>query len=107
MPDAADIHEQMRFKSNTPPQTPAQRQAKCRAIKKGTWKTIPGTPCDGPLALPPPPDGRPIQFGPPTARTASLPAPVAAHALPAPPVTAMQKAAPAADAAALALSNAC
>ncbi len=83
----------MKFRSNRSPKTPAERQAKCRAIKRGEWHTIPGTPCGGPHALPSP-TGQPI---------AALPAPAASgetmRALPAPSeptVTAMQKGTPAA-----------
>ena len=70
--------------------TPAERQRKCRAIKRGEWHTIQGTPCDRPNALPAPP-GRPVQsLPPPPPASAQKP-----RALPAPPVTALQKANPA------------
>jgi hypothetical protein len=83
--------------------TPAERQAKCRAIKRGEWHTIPGTPVDRPPELPPP-TGRTIAALPSPAApagqsVAALPPPGAPRALPAPavgPVMAMQKATPAA-----------
>jgi hypothetical protein len=62
--------------------TPAERQAKCRAIKRGEWVTFPNVAVDQPPALP----GN--LAGPP----AALPAPAKAPpALPAPPSTAIQK----------------
>src|SRR5687768_8590813 len=35
--DAPISTKVMRFPGKSPPQTPAQRQAKCRAIKRGEW----------------------------------------------------------------------
>jgi hypothetical protein len=89
----------MRFKGIHPPMTPAERQAKCRAIKRGTWKTYPAVP------LPPHEElassNRSRQFGPPTRKEMpALPAPAAPAnppgaqpALPSPPSTAIQKSA--------------
>ena len=48
----------MRFPGKRPPQTPAQRQAKCRAIKRGTYKYCQEVP------LPPLPPGMPIPTNP-------------------------------------------
>jgi hypothetical protein len=75
--------------------TPAERQAKSRAIKKGTYYTIPSIPCDLPPHLLP--NGDPNPFSP----HAALPAPQPLPALPAPPETAIQKK-PASPASALA-----
>ena len=78
--------------------TPAERQAKCRAIKRGTWTTCPVVP------PPPPPEELAsskgsLRFGPPPQKeTPALPAradsPGARPALPAPPSTAIQTSAP-------------
>jgi hypothetical protein len=64
----------MKFPGRFPPKTAAQRQAKCRAIKRGEWQTIPGTPCESPAAF----------ALPSSQRMPALPAP-------APPSTAIQK----------------
>ena len=72
--------------------TPAERQAKCRAIKRGEWHTIPGTPCGPPDALPPPTTPPTAALPAPAKTTPALPAP------PVPPVTALQKATPTAAA---------
>src|SRR5688572_174182 len=86
------------------PQTPAERQRKCRAIKRGEWHTIAGTPCDPPNALPAP-TSRPAQALPPPP-DASAQKPPALPAPAAPPVMALQKANPAdATGAALALPD--
>jgi len=79
--------------------TPAERQAKCRAIKRGTWTTCA-------VAPEPPPEelessNSSLLFGPPPrTRTPTLPAPAnssgarpALPAPPAPPSTAIQKSA--------------
>jgi hypothetical protein len=61
--------------------TPAERQAKCRAIKRGEWRTIPESPVDGgpallslmkTAALPAPVNAPlpPTQFGAPSAALA-------------------------------------
>lgn len=104
MRDAADIRNTMRPRSIYPPQTPAQRQAKCRDIKRGTWYTCPAVPVEqtppGPNLLGPP-AARPTPAAREKTRSA-LPAPPAPPALPAPPVTAMQKST---SAAALALPD--
>ena len=96
----ADMHKVMRFKGIRPPMTPAERQAKCRAIKRGTWTTCPVA------AAPPPPEelessNRSLLFGPPPRNEMpALPAPAnapgsqpALPAPPAPPSTAIQKSA--------------
>src|SRR4051794_15083573 len=85
----------MRPRSKHSPKTPAERQRKCRAIKRGEWHYIPGVQVDAPPQLPRPerdPSGRPR----PARAAASghdprgLPAPAA------PPVPAIEKAPPAA-----------
>src|SRR5687768_1152791 len=84
------IRNKMRPRSKSPPKTPAQRQRKCRAIKRGDgqWHAIPAVCVEQTLP-------GPNLTGPP----AALPAPAAPvktqPALPAPPtapVTAIQKA---------------
>jgi hypothetical protein len=85
----------MRPRSKFPPQTPAQRQAKCRAIKNGTWRTIPALTDEQIRALGGPP-GRPALPSPQphTAAALALPPPQKAPALPSPksaPSTAIQK----------------
>ena len=75
----------MRPRSPHPPQTPAERQAKCRAIKRGEWFTYPALPVDRP----------PLSHAllPSGAAPPALPAPKKRPpALPAPPITAIQKA---------------
>jgi hypothetical protein len=92
----------MRPRSAYPPKTPAQRQAKCRAIKRGKWHTYPNVLPEPPPGLPSPTGRAAIALPPPAGPTQgprALPAP------PAPPVTAIEKAAPAgAPAAATALA---
>jgi hypothetical protein len=81
----------MRFKSQFPPQTAAERQRKCRAIKKGTWETIPAT------AIPLLPGApREVNMNPNLLAAAK-----AALALPGPQTTAIEKASPAAETLAL------
>jgi hypothetical protein len=92
-----DMHKAMRFKGSRKPMTPAERQAKCRAIKRGTLQTRA-------LVPEPPPEelersNRSHQFGlPPRNKMPALPAPVnstgprpALPAPPAPPSTAIEK----------------
>jgi hypothetical protein len=83
----------MRFPGKFPPQSAAERQRKCRAIKKGTWRTLavtyePHTPgISNPNLLPPPVQAQPAALpAPEPAQTPSQPQ------LPAPPTTAIQKA---------------
>jgi hypothetical protein len=86
-----------RPRSKYPPQTAAQRQATCRAKKRGTLHIIPGIRVEPlpqlpgrPVAILPPP--QPASAPPPT--PPALPAPpTTPPALPAPPTTAIQKAA--------------
>lgn len=75
----------VRFKSNYIPMTPAERQAKRRAIKKGTYYNCQEVKGDGPSStlLSEGPNGPALPA--PVKRTPALPAP------PAPPVTAIQK----------------
>jgi hypothetical protein len=80
----------------SPPRTPAQRQAKRRAVKRGEWHTFPDMSVDQPPGLPPLSATNPNPALPAPNATPALPAP------PTPPVTAIQKAVPA-DAARLAL----
>jgi hypothetical protein len=95
-----DMHKVMRFKGTRPPMTPAERQAKCRAIKRGTWKYCQEVPQPPPEELES--SNRSLQFGPPPRqKTPALPSPAnspgAQPALPAPPApppsTAIQKSA--------------
>lgn len=91
------VTNRMRPQSIRPPMTPAQRQAKRRAIKRGEWHTIQSSSAEPPHALPPPSVANP---------TPSLPAPAKTPpALPGPGVTAIQKAA-LSDAALLAMHDA-
>lgn len=89
----------MRPRGRHPPQTPAERQAKCRAVKRGEWYTIQALPDDQTPALPPPtgraittqpaPPRLPAPAGPANSQP-TLPAPPAPPALPARPLTAVQ-----------------
>jgi hypothetical protein len=66
-----DRDEMARPRSKHPPKTAVQRQAKCRAIKRGTWRTCQEVPCDTPAscsnpnhALPSPQNQWPALTGP-------------------------------------------
>ncbi len=87
-----------RPRSQFPPQTAAERQQKCRAIKRGEWREIPGIRMDYPPGTMDPNVGRLLM----EKQAAALPAPASAQpalpapektkpALPAPPTTAIQK----------------
>jgi hypothetical protein len=90
----------MRLRGKHPPATPAERQRKCRAIKRGEWHYIPGTRVDSPPRLPLLTDPTvELRLPAPPEEPRALPAPVA------PPVTAMQKTAPAAPASPAALAT--
>src|SRR4051794_27002640 len=85
--------ETMRPRSKHP-MTPAERQRRGRALKRGEPYFIPCTKVGPPPALPPR-IGQAVQFMLPTPEEASLASPHEPRALPAPvapPVTAMQKA---------------
>ena len=82
----------MRFPGKTPPQTAAQRQAKCRAIKRGTYYN-----CQV-VTQPPQPQPQLPPAPPPSQATRALPAPAAP---PAPP--AIRKKSPSSDSTSLAL----
>jgi hypothetical protein len=75
-------NEMARPRSKYPPQTPAQRQAKCRAIKRGTWHYCEEVSCSTPphctpnRALPAPQQERsPALPAPATSSQPALPAP--------------------------------
>ena len=87
-----------RPRSQFPPQTPVERQQKCRAIKRGTWVTFEGTRVDYPPGTINPNVGRLLM----QKQAAALPAPASTQpalpapektkpALPAPLTTAIQK----------------
>lgn len=87
------IGKTMRPRSKSPPQTPAERQAKCRAIKRGERQTFPTIAVHRPPGIPP---TLPMLAKPPTAQlpaptTVTLPALPAPPASPATPVTPMWK----------------
>ena len=77
-----------RPRSTTPPQTPAERQAKCRALKRGESWYCPSIPHNLPKGCTNPNVGlRQVQQ-----QAAALPGPATSQpALPAPPSTAIQK----------------
>src|SRR4051812_47947374 len=94
-----DMHNAMRFKGTRPPMTPAERQAKCRAIKRGTWQTCQVVPEPPPEELESPNSSN-LCGPPPRNKMPALPAPAnspgarpALPAPPAPPSTAIQKSA--------------
>ena len=88
-----DKQKALRFPGKHPPQTAAERQRKCRAIKRGEWVTYPNV-------APPLPPGVPIPTNPnllphiiaeKQKLALSAPAPSQQPALPAPPSSAIQK----------------
>jgi hypothetical protein len=75
----------MRSPGKFPPTSAAQRQRKCRAIKRGTWRTIPDAAEPHTPGLPIPTDPN-LLPPPPQKQTPALPAPVKSQPrLPAPP----------------------
>ena len=92
-----DMHKAMRFKGQYTPMTAAERQRKCRAIKRGEWVTYPNVAPPHPPGLPVPsnPNLLPHIMAEKQALALSAPAKSPAQAaLPAPPSTAIQKSLP-------------
>ena len=92
-----DKPKAMSFRGKHPPQTAAERQRKCRAIKLGEWVTYPNVEPPHPPGLPIPnnPNLLPHILAEKQALALSAPAKSPAQAaLPAPPTTAIQKSLP-------------